>query len=208
MFKRITLTALAAVALTTSTAAYADSVGAGTVSSSHNFTPTITTTSDPGTYAALSGATFQTNATGAFAGGSLKTGTLNGTLTFSETRGTAITEALTDFFTFSDGNGGNFMFDVANVTTRSYVNNTDGVSGALYVLGTVYDTYAHLTASAASLIITFNSTGGSAFSSSATLSSPPASVAVTPEPSSLILLGTGLVGAATTLVRRRRAARA
>lgn len=207
MTKRLLAASLVTFALTASTSASATSVGMGTVSSAHNFTPTITTASDPGTYAAMSGATFQTNATGAFASASQKTGTLNGTLTFSETQGNTIAESLTNFFTFSDGNGGNFMYDVTSVTTRSFVNNVSGVSGALYLLGSVYDTSAQLTASAASLIITFNSTGGSAYSSSATLSSPPVSnVAVTPEPSSFVLLGTGFIGTATTLLRRRRSA--
>lgn len=204
MMKLFVPAALAALALTTATAAHATSVGAGTVSSSHNFTPTVTTATDPGTYAALSGATFETSATGAFAGASQKTGTLNGTLTFSETRGTTIAENLTNFFTFSDGNGGNFMFDVTSVLTRSFTSDANSTSGALYILGNVYDTYAGLTPSSASLTLTFNSTAGSAYSSSATLSSPVTSV--TPEPSSFVLLGTGVAGAVSTFMRRRRLA--
>lgn len=206
MNRRIMFIAVAAMALTTTTIVRADSVGAGTVSSSHNFVPTVTTTTDPATYGAMSGATFQTSGTGSFANAANGTGTLNGTLTFSQTRGDTTAESDPSFFTFSDGQGGNYVFDVASVLTRSFVMNTDATSGALYLLGNVYDSFLNLTASAASLTISFNSTGGSAYSSSATLSSPP--VSVTPEPSSLVLLGTGLVGAATTLVRRRRAARA
>ena len=201
MTKQMMYLMVAAVALT-SAVSRADSVGAGTVSSAHNFVPTVTTTSDPATYAAISGATFQTAASGAFSKATYGVGTLNGTLEFSETRGATITESDPGFFTFSDGLGGNYVFDVASVLTRSFLANTDGTSGALYILGDVYDSYLNLTASVAALTITFNSTGGSAYSSSATLSSPP--VSVTPYPSTLILLGTGLGGAATTLIRRRR----
>ncbi len=206
MTKRIMFIAAAAIALTTSTIARADAVGAGTVSSAHLFNPTVTTSTNPGSYSIANGGTFQVSATNAFAGSSGGLGSMNGTLMFSENRGTTITENDPGFFSFSDGKGGNFVFDVASVFTNSFVMNSSLTSGSLYLLGSVYDSFLNLTASAASLTITFNSTGGSAFSSSATLSSPP--VSVTPEPSSLVLLGTGLVGAATTLVRRRRAARA
>ena len=74
MTRSIMFIAVAAMALTTSTIARADAVGAGTVSSSHNFVPTVVTASDPGTYGAFSGATFQTSGTGAFADAAIALG--------------------------------------------------------------------------------------------------------------------------------------
>ncbi len=203
MTKQMMYLMISSMALTTSAISRADSVGAGAVSSAHNFVPTITSTGNTGTYAAISGATFQTSASDAFSKATFGTGTLNGTLTFSEIQGTTMIESDPGFFTFSDGLSGNYVFDVTSILTRSFLANVADTSGALYLLGSVYDSSLNLTASLAALTLTFNSTGGSAYSSSATLSSPPLSV--TPEPSSLLLLATGIVGTATTLIRRRHA---
>jgi hypothetical protein len=132
-------------------------------------------------------------------------GSGSGTITYSQTVGTTLTNNLTSFFSFSDNLSGQYVFDLASVETTSYVDNA-GVQTTigLYLLGTMYDTNLGLTATATSLTMTFNSTGGSAFSESGSLSNPPTTpvIVTTPEPVSLAVLGVGFFGLGA--VRRRR----
>ena len=91
-------------------------------------------------------------------------------------------------------------------TANPVVNTNGAPSGGasnvdLYLLGTFTPSFGAFTPGAASLDVSFTQTDGS-YSGSGTFSSPPTGPA--PEPSSLILLGTGLAGAAGTLFRRRR----
>ena len=174
--------------------AHAIPIPNGTVSSVDTFNPVLDMAHDPSTYSAISGGTFEVSAGGGFAGAGGGTGTLNGTLTFADAPGTTLAQTKSDFFVFGDGRGGTFNFSVASVLTRAYADNP-GItsSGTLYVLGTTVDAFLGYTApTATSLTVSFNSTGGSPFSSSLTLAVPPAPLDV-PEPMSLALLGGGLV---------------
>ena len=172
----------------------------GNVSSVDTFNPTINTTSAPSTSSAMSGGTFQVSASGGFAGASGGSGTLNGTLTFADAAGVTLAQSTADFFVFADGQGGTFNFSVSSVLTRAFTDNPGiTTSGTLYVLGTTLDTSLGETPTPTSLTVSFNSTGGSPFSSSLTLAVPPAPLDV-PEPMSLVLLGSALI--ALGVVRR------
>ena len=202
---RVSFIALAAaVSLSAAAPALAAPVPNGTVSSVATFNPTINLTSNPSTYSAMSGGTFEISGTGGFSTIGGTTGTLNGILTFSNTVGAVLPEALTNFFVFSDNQGGNYNFSTTSVQTNSFVNNPGtSTSGTLYVLGNLIDSNLNfLTLTPASLSIQFNSTGGSAYSSALTLAVPPAMSAV-PEAATwaMMIVGLGMVGGS---LRRRR----
>jgi hypothetical protein len=192
------------VASTFATGAVAAPVMDGTVSAVATFNPTVNLSSPTSTYSAINGGTFEISGTGGFTGVAAKTGLLNGTLTFSNTIGDIITQAVPNFFVFSDANGGKYNFSVSSVQTNSFVNNP-GVasSGTLLTLGSIFNLGMNLAATPASLSIQFNRTGASAFSSALTLSVPPVGGTAVPETATwaMMISGFGLIGGA---MRRQR----
>jgi hypothetical protein len=135
------------------------------------------------------------------------TGSVSGTLNFSDTVGAVLPDVVTNFMTFADKSGGDFTFNVSSVETIAYAHNA-GVSTSvtLYLLGTAGDTHLGLGYSPTSETITVNQTGTSAFSSSASIASPPSMG--TPEPAAwaMMLVGFGLSGMVIRLRARTRAA--
>lgn len=200
---RIQIGILAALAC--AAPAFAVAVPSGTVSSVGLFNPTVDLSTDPSTYSAMNGATFEISGTGGFSGVASTFGTLNGVLSFSSTAGTTISEPLSNFFVFSDANNGTYNFNVNTVTTRTFAD-SPGVSssGTLYLLGDVLDNHLGYSSTAASLTIQFNSTGGSAYSSALTLAVPPDGSV--PEPASWALMVVGFGATGFAMRRQRRTA--
>jgi hypothetical protein len=111
-------------------------------------------------------------------------------------------------FTFTIAGFGTFTETAAPVvTSNAGDNNTSNVN--FYLLGSFAPGAGLSTFSTGPASFTFSVTesvvnGIGSYSASGTLASPPATVSSAPEPSSLVLLGTGLCSAAGMLVRRRR----
>jgi hypothetical protein len=123
-------------------------------------------------------------------------GNISGTLDFSTTIGTTISQGIPTFLTFVGG----FVFDVTSVTTLDFSQADGQTSIGLYVLGSASS--PGLSAAPTSVTITSNETGGSAYSASGSISTPPSGI---PEPASwtLMLVGCGALGA---VLRSRRKA--
>jgi hypothetical protein len=127
-------------------------------------------------------------------------GSILGTLDFSNAVGTVVPDVVSGFMSFADTSGGSFVFDVASVKTLSYASTSNSTSISLYLLGTVSDANLGLTSAPTSETLTVNKTGTSAFSASATVAAPPS--LGTPEPAAwaMMLMGFGLSGA---VIRQR-----
>jgi hypothetical protein len=104
------------------------------------------------------------------------------------------------------GDSTQYVFDLTSGTWTSTL--VTGFSLLQFTgLGTFMDTSATYANSSASISFSFNqSQPGSAIGGGGSFNVPPYTPAI-PEPSSLVLLGTGLLGAAFLLFRRRRTAK-
>ena len=196
-------------AATVSAPASAVPIANGTISIADLYVPAVNLSSNPATFTAAFGNTFEVLGTGAFTGVTGMTGVENGTLLFSSTVGATISQTVNNFFQFADGMGGNFSFTPTSVTTRTFAVNPGVTSSiSLFLLGNTSDATAGFDPTPTSLTLSLNSTGGSPFSSSETLAIPPAGLtSAVPEPASwgMMIGGLGMVGGA--LRRRKRAVR-
>lgn len=175
----------------------------GTVSSALLFSPTVTL-GDTSTFgASANGQSLQITATGGFAGAQMQPGWLKGVIAFSRTVGTSIDQTLTDLFVFADAveSRNTFNFSAYRVRTTAF-SDIPGVStaGSLVLSGFTRNVGRHLADTASELTISFNSTGGSSYSSSASL----ATVSAVPEPATwaMMLIGMSLVAGAIRYRRR------
>ncbi|WP_404711956.1 PEPxxWA-CTERM sorting domain-containing protein [Sphingomonas sp. MMS24-J13] len=192
--RKYMLAAVAVVGIAGS--AQAVTIPAGTASFAFLFNPTVTLGATTGSYSGT-GSIFTTSATGGYTGAT-GLGTSNGSFTFSNTAGTTLATSLPLFINF-----GNYAFSVSSIETIAYSSLNAGADNAisLYLLGT---TIANgFTATASSVTLQLNNTGGSAFSIGATLANPP-SLSV-PEPATWAMLvgGFGMMGAAMRSSRRK-----
>lgn len=195
---------VAAAALASAPAQATTDIGNGTAAVAVVGSPTADLIASPHTFTFSNLLTIQHDNTGAFVPANFLTGSLNGVVSFSGNVGTTLATSLADFFTFNDGQGGQYKFSVDSVRTLSYsVVPGSSSSISLYLLGSTVDAALGLGPTATSLTLSFNSTGNSAFATAATLAVPPSSVPSVPEPATwgMIVVGFGAMGAA---MRRRQ----
>lgn len=206
--------ALAAAAAIAAAPAGAATITDGTVNSAFLFAPTIALSDAESAFSVAKGSTFQVVSTGAFAAAAGLTGTMDGAVRFSKTVGTAIDQTLTNLFQFGDGHGGQFDFSAFRAVTTAFADRSDvSTSGSLVLYGFTSNPLRAQDATASTLTITFNATGNSAFSGSATLATtsaaPAPTIAAVPEPTTwaMMLVGLGMVAGAARYRRRSLTAR-
>jgi hypothetical protein len=132
-------------------------------------------------------------------------GSALGTLDFSQTVGTTITEAVPGFLKFVDSSGGDFVFNIASVQTLSFTSGPSSTTIGLYLLGSAGDSTLGLLSAPTSVTITANQTGASAYSASASIASPPSLSGGVPEPATWAMMLVGLGGIGATMRLRRKA---
>jgi hypothetical protein len=158
---------------------------------------------------ALGDGTTVASATGTLA--STTGGTSTGTLTYSMTVGTTLSQTQAGAFTLTDGTT-TYTFDLQSVETVQAADNGNGTSSiSLYLLGQISATGLDPATTSVSLNYTGNNTTGKEVNDNLALSDPPTtdpnapgggSSTPMPEPVSLALLAGGL--ASTAILRRRR----
>ncbi len=190
----------AALVVSSATAAQAVTLAPGTAGVGFTSGFTVDLASTPGIFFATNAFVTVSNTTGGFSTPNtvpfpFAVGTVNGVLSFGKTVGASSDESIANFLTFGD-----ISFSVSKVTTVSYAV-TPGISSAvsLYLLGTAIG--AGTEATPTSLTLSFNNTGTSAFSASASLATPPTTAVPEPAVWAMMLVGFGAMGAT---MRRRK----
>lgn len=171
------LTALAVAAVAGSNAAYATPFPNATASIGINaldpYAPTVTsTTIDLSTYGTGHNPIIYSGTGGLVSPATPQAVTVSGLFHYSTTVGTTVSNAISNFLTFSDGSTGTDVFNLTSVQTTAYVGGSNQSIG-LYLLGTLSDTSAGLSATATSITLTLNNNNSGPFTYSATLSDPP-----------------------------------
>jgi hypothetical protein len=195
--------AAAAAAFTMVAPASATLIPGGTLSTADLFAPAVNLAPALKTFTVKNGKTAEIAGNGGFLSAvgpfPAKSGIMNGVVKFSPTVGTTVAQVLTNFLVFNDGKGGTFNFSASSVQTLSYVNTSSTKSFALFLLGKTQDTHLGYAPTDSTLTLTFNKTGGSPYSSSATLAVP-----YVPEPASWMMMlgGFGVIGGALRARKR------
>jgi hypothetical protein len=189
----------------------------GALSIAALFNPAVTINQSGNSFIADHGMTSEVDGKGSFAGATGLTGTMNGMIKFDGTINAVENQSVLDFFTFSDDAGDIFHFDLQSAQTTDLTVLANSTSASLFLLGQMWEEDGNhqviTDPTAASLTLSFNRTGDSAFSASASLSVPPGvgggdQPPAVPEPASWAMMvgGFGLMGGMLRANRRTRTA--
>lgn len=185
----------------------------GSLSIAALFNPTVTLNQSGNSFIASHGVTNQISGNGGFAGTEGQTGVMNGMIKFGSKINAVETQSVLDFLTFTNDQGDIFHFDLESAQTTDLTSIGNSTSGALFLLGQMWeedsDHHRFTDPTAASLTLSFNRTGDSAFAASASLSVPPGpggGEGAVPEPASWAMMvgGFGMMGGMMRANRRSR----